>query len=140
MEKLLETGTILGGEQSGHIIFRNLNTTGDGLLSALQLLRVMTEQKKPLSVLASQMKRYPQVLVNTGVKNKEKVLNHAELAEKISEVEAILGDDGRILVRPSGTEPLIRVMVEGSDLEELQKLADAVVDVISKVDSKLRVR
>ena len=134
MEKLLETGTILGGEQSGHIIFRNLNTTGDGLLSALQLLRVMTEQKKSLSALASQMKRYPQVLVNTGVKNKETVLNHADLAEKISEVEAILGDDGRILVRPSGTEPLIRVMVEGSDLDELQKLAEGVIDVITKVD------
>ncbi|ADY54851.1 phosphoglucosamine mutase [Syntrophobotulus glycolicus DSM 8271] len=136
MEKLLETGTVLGGEQSGHIIFRNLNTTGDGILSALQLLRVMNEQQKSLSVLATQMKRYPQVLVNTKVHNKEKVLNHAGLAGKISEIESILGDDGRILVRPSGTEPLIRVMMEGSDSEKLEKLAGEVIDVISKIDCK----
>lgn len=132
MEELLRTGAKLGGEQSGHIIFLEHNTTGDGLLTAIQLLAVVKEQGKPLSALASQMKRLPQVLINTRVQDKEKSMNHPEVLKRVEEVEKILGDSGRILVRASGTEPLVRVMVEGPDQEQLKLLAQSVVEVINR--------
>ena len=131
MEELIRTGAKLGGEQSGHIIFLNHNTTGDGLLTAIQLLSVLKESNQPLSVLASQMRRLPQVLLNTRVGNKDKVINDQNVLDKINEVKLALGESGRILVRPSGTEPLIRVMVEGPDLDMLKKLAQSVIDVIN---------
>lgn len=134
MEKLLETGTALGGEQSGHIIFLEHNTTGDGLLSALMLLSVLKEKNAKLSELAAQMKRFPQVLVNSRVSDKEKIMNSHLVHSKIEEVQKYLGDDGRILVRPSGTESLIRVMLEGPDQHELQKLAEEVLEVIKGED------
>ncbi|MEA4900697.1 phosphoglucosamine mutase [Desulfitobacterium sp.] len=133
MEELLRSGAKLGGEQSGHIIFLDHNTTGDGLLTAIQLLTVIKEQGKPLGTLASQMQRLPQVLINTRVEDKEKSMNHPVLLEKVEEVRAALGDNGRILVRPSGTEPLVRVMVEGPDQEHLKVLAQSVVEVIQKL-------
>ncbi|RNC29174.1 MAG: Phosphoglucosamine mutase [Candidatus Dichloromethanomonas elyunquensis] len=133
MEKLLETGAVLGGEQSGHIIFLEHNTTGDGLLSGLQLLAVLKEKKTKLSALAAQMHRFPQVLINTRVTNKDKVLNDPKVNSKIQGIQQLLGEDGRILVRPSGTEPLIRVMVEGPDQEELTRLAQEVVEVVNAV-------
>lgn len=132
MEELLRTGAKLGGEQSGHIIFLEHNTTGDGLLTAIQLLAVVKEQGKPLSALASQMKRLPQVLINTRVQDKEKSMNHPEVLKRVEEVEKILGESGRILVRASGTEPLVRVMVEGPDQEQLKLLAQSVVEVINR--------
>ncbi|WP_425805191.1 phosphoglucosamine mutase [Desulfitobacterium sp. Sab5] len=132
MEELLRTGAKLGGEQSGHIIFLEHNTTGDGLLTALQLLSVMKEQGKSLSALAAQMQRLPQVLINARVQNKEKSMNHPEVLKKVEEVKKILGDSGRILVRPSGTEPLVRVMVEGQDQNQLKVLAQSVIDVINQ--------
>lgn len=132
MEELLRTGAKLGGEQSGHIIFLDHNTTGDGLLTALQLLSVMKEQGKSLSALAAQMQRLPQVLINARVQNKEKSMNHPEVLKKVEEVKKILGDSGRILVRPSGTEPLVRVMVEGQDQNQLKVLAQSVIDVINQ--------
>lgn len=135
MEKLLETGTVLGGEQSGHIIFLEHNTTGDGLLSALQLLSVLKEKNAKLSELAAQMQRFPQVLLNARVKNREQIMKSNQLDDKIKEVQEYLGEDGRILVRPSGTEPLIRVMLEGTNQAELQKLAEEVIGVIRQVDS-----
>lgn len=134
MEKLLETGSVLGGEQSGHIIFLEHNTTGDGLLSALQLLSVLKEKRVPLSQLAGQMRRFPQVLVNTRVSDKEKILDNEILNFKIEEVQRCLGEDARILVRPSGTESLIRVMLEGPNLEELQKYADELIELVKAVD------
>ncbi len=137
MEKLLETGTVLGGEQSGHIIFLGRNTTGDGLLTGLQLLSTLQEKKAKLSELASQMKRFPQVLINSRVEDKELIMNSNSVNSKIAEVTKYLGEDGRILVRPSGTEPLIRVMLEGPDEAELQKLAKEVVQVIKTVDEKI---
>ncbi len=135
MEKLLETGTILGGEQSGHIIFLDYNTTGDGLLSALQLLSILQEKGTKLSELAAQMERFPQVLVNAKVNDKEIILTNEVIKAKIEEAQKQLGDDGRVLVRPSGTESLIRVMLEGPEQEELQKLANDIIEVIRTIDS-----
>ena len=136
MEKLLETGTVLGGEQSGHIIFLEHNTTGDGLLSALQLLSILKEKDAKLSELAAQMERFPQVLINTKVRDKESILSNEELKAKIEEVRKLLGENGRILVRPSGTESLIRVMLEGPDQQELQELAADVVSVVQAIDKR----
>ncbi len=131
LEKMLETGTVLGGEQSGHIIFSRHNSTGDGILTALNLLSVCVESGKKLSELASQMETYPQVLINVGVKEKEwekcKVIRR-----KIAEAEENLGGDGRILVRPSGTEPLIRVMAEGKDKSQLEKITGEIGKIIEQ--------
>lgn len=135
MEKLLETGSVLGGEQSGHIIFLEHHTTGDGLLSGLKLLSILKEKREKLSELASQMQRFPQVLINYQVNDKEKIMKSEIIGLKVQEVKDHLGEDGRILVRPSGTEPLIRVMLEGPEQEELQKLAEDVLEVVRKVDS-----
>jgi len=139
MEKLLQTGSVLGGEQSGHIIFLEHNTTGDGLLSGLQLLAILKDKDEKLSDLAEQMQRFPQVLINSRVNDKDKIMNHENVNSKIQEVQAHLGEDGRILVRPSGTEPLIRVMLEGPDQQELQKLAEDVLEVVKAVDEGIRV-
>jgi phosphoglucosamine mutase len=136
MEELLNTGAKLGGEQSGHIILLDHNTTGDGLLTALQLLTVVKEQNQTLSVLAAQMKRLPQVLINTKVTDKDKIMADSEVLDKVAEVKGILGDSGRILVRPSGTEPLLRVMVEGPDEVQLRELAQMVIDAIKCCDNK----
>ncbi|KLU63978.1 phosphoglucosamine mutase [Desulfosporosinus acididurans] len=135
MEELLRTGARLGGEQSGHIIFLDQNTTGDGLLTALHLLSVVKERQVPLSQLAKQMQRLPQVLLNTRVSNKERLMSDERVLAKVKEVEELLGGRGRVLVRPSGTEPLIRVMVEGPDQEKLTQLAQSVIDMIIKCDA-----
>ncbi|HHY27256.1 MAG TPA: phosphoglucosamine mutase [Desulfitobacterium dehalogenans] len=132
MEELLKTGAKLGGEQSGHIIFLDYNTTGDGLLTALQLLAVLKEQGKPISKLAAQMQRLPQVLINVQVKDKKKAMENPYVFQKVEEVKRFLGDRGRVLVRPSGTESLVRVMVEGQDHEQLMGLAQSVVDIIKR--------
>ena len=129
LERMKEIGANLGGEQSGHIIFLDENTTGDGLLSALHLLQVMVETGKTLSELAAVMEVLPQALVNARVANhkKESYLEYPEIAAAIAEVEAKFAGEGRVLIRPSGTEPLVRVMIEGKDQavirEEARKLA-----------------
>jgi phosphoglucosamine mutase len=130
MEELLRTGAKLGGEQSGHIIFLDHNTTGDGLLTALHLLSVIKERQIPLSQLASQMRRLPQVLLNATVQHKERLMQDERVLGKVKQAELALGDQGRVLVRPSGTEPLIRVMVEGPDQHKLKELAQGVIDII----------
>ncbi|AFM39699.1 phosphoglucosamine mutase [Desulfosporosinus acidiphilus SJ4] len=135
MEELLRTGAKLGGEQSGHIIFLDQNTTGDGLLTALHLLSVVKEREIPLSQLALQMQRLPQVLLNARVTNKERLMSDDRILAKVREAEEVLGGRGRVLVRPSGTEPLIRVMVEGPDQEKLTELAQGVIDFIIKCDA-----
>jgi len=127
MEELLRTGAKFGGEQSGHIIFLDYQTTGDGLLTAVQLLQRVKESGMTLSQLAAQMQRLPQVLVNARVKDKELAMRAPEVQACIEQVKASLGDRGRVLVRPSGTEPVVRVMVEGPDEEELQKYAATIV-------------
>ena len=115
LENMLENGYNLGGEQSGHVIFLDDNTTGDGLLSALHLLQVMVETKKKLSELAQIMEVLPQALVNAKVPNhkKESYMEYSEIAEAIGELEKKFAGEGRVLIRPSGTEPLVRVMIEG---------------------------
>lgn len=130
MEEMRKGGYNLGGEQSGHIIFLNYITTGDGMLSALQLVNVMKETGKTLSELADEMTIYPQVLKNVKVTNKEEALQNEEILREIEEVERELGSDGRVLVRPSGTEPLVRVMVEASTKEDCEKYVDRIVKVV----------
>lgn len=132
MEKMRKIGSSMGGEDSGHIIFANNHTTGDGILSALQLLNAMAFSGKPLSKLAGTMKIYPQVLVNVKVKNKPEILTIPEIKQAMDTAETALGDNGRILVRYSGTEPLCRVMVEGKDREEIEKHAKNIADIIEK--------
>ncbi len=136
-EKMQATGSILGGEQSGHIIFLNHNTTGDGLITALQLLKVMLDEGKPLSELAAQMEVYPQVLVNARVKNKNKVMDFVGFRERLAMLENDLGKEGRILVRPSGTEPLIRVMVEGCNSPKIRTIAEDLALYAADLDQKL---
>ncbi|WP_099156740.1 phosphoglucosamine mutase [Virgibacillus ndiopensis] len=130
MEEMRNGGYNLGGEQSGHIIFLDYNTTGDGMLSALQLVNVMKETGKPLSELAGEMEIYPQVLKNVRVTDKQKALSSPEIQAAIAEVEKEMAGQGRVLVRPSGTEPLVRVMVEAETKEDCERYVDQVVKVI----------
>ena len=135
LENMMANGYNLGGEQSGHVIFLDDNTTGDGLLSALHLLQVMVETGKPLSELASIMKVLPQSLVNAKVPNDKKhnYMDYPRIAEAIAELEAKFADQGRVLIRPSGTEPLVRVMIEGSDQAMIQAEAEALAALIIEV-------
>ena len=136
LERMKEIGASLGGEQSGHIIFLDENTTGDGLLSALHLLQVMVDTGKPLSELAKVMEVLPQALVNAKVANhkKEKYMEYPEIAAAIGKLEEKFAGEGRVLIRPSGTEPLVRVMIEGKDQqviqEEARKLANLIQDIM----------
>lgn len=136
LERMREIGANLGGEQSGHIIFLDENTTGDGLLSALHLLEVLVESKKPLSELKGIMEVLPQALVNAKVPNhkKETFMEYPEIAKAIERLEKEFAGKGRVLIRPSGTEPLVRVMIEGKDQrvieEEAKKLAELIQDVV----------
>src|SRR5699024_4509253 len=133
MEEMRRGGYNLGGEQSGHIIFLDYNTTGDGMLSAIQLLNVLKETGKPLSELANEMIIFPQVLKNVRVIDKQKALINPTILETIQEVETEMGEEGRVLVRPSGTEPLVRVMVEAPTEEACEKYANRVVTVIEEL-------
>ena len=130
VEAMREGGYVLGGEQSGHIVFLNLNTTGDGLLSAVQLLAVMKETGKSLSELAAQVTIFPQKLVNIRVRDKHTVMDEPAVKAVIEAVDAEMNGDGRILVRPSGTEPLLRVMAEASTDEKVSRYVDTIADVI----------
>lgn len=134
LEEMIKSGAKLGGEQSGHIIFLDYNTTGDGILTALQMLQVLKQSGQKLSELAGQMTRLPQVLVNTKVKDKELVMAAPLLTEAIAQGEAKLGDRGRILVRPSGTEALVRVMAEGPDAQQLHEIVDDIVKVVVDIE------
>ncbi|AXN39177.1 phosphoglucosamine mutase [Peribacillus butanolivorans] len=130
VEEMRKGGYNLGGEQSGHIIFLDYNTTGDGLLTGLQLVNIMSETQKPLSELASEMKKYPQTLINVKVTDKHAVTDNEKVHEVIKEVEAEMEGNGRILVRPSGTEPLVRVMAEAPTVEECNRYVDRIVSVV----------
>jgi len=125
LEEMLKSGYCLGGEQSGHIIFLDCNTTGDGMITALQLLSVMVKKGRALSDLASVMTELPQVLYNAKVNNdkKEAYITDIVIQEEIKKIEDKLSGSGRVIIRPSGTEPLVRVMLEGKDQEELEILA-----------------
>ena len=130
LEKMLADGYSIGGEQSGHVIFLDYNSTGDGLLTAVQTLSIMKEKGKSLSELAGLMTKYPQLLVNVRVLTKAGWETNKNIQDAIREAEEELGSNGRILVRPSGTEPLIRVMAEGPDQEQLDELCNRIGDVI----------
>jgi phosphoglucosamine mutase len=132
LEEMKRVGANLGGEQSGHIILLDYNTTGDGLATAVLLARIVKEAAKPLSALAGQMKHMPQLLVNVRARNKDRLSQDQEVGEAIAEMEEYLKDRGRILVRPSGTEPLIRVMAEGPDEEELKRVVGKLTRVIEE--------
>ena len=135
VERMRAGGFNLGGEQSGHIIFLDHNTTGDGILSALRLLEVMLLQGKPLSELAAIMERYPQHLINVRVKERKPLEAIPEIARTVKLVEEKLGGHGRVLIRPSGTEPVIRVMVEGRDRDLVVGLAQETAAVIERAMS-----
>ena len=129
-ESMTRNGHRIGGEQSGHIIFTKYAATGDGILTSLKLMEVMLAKEKPMSELAAPVTVYPQVLRNVRVKSKPEAQNDPDVRAAVEAVAAELGDTGRILVRESGTEPLIRVMVEAGTHEQCEKYVDAVIDVI----------
>ncbi|MBY4797288.1 phosphoglucosamine mutase [Collinsella sp. AGMB00827] len=132
LERMIEDGAVLGGEQSGHVIFLEHNTTGDGLVTACQLLAVMKRTGRSLKDLASIMVRFPQVLVNVRSERKSELDECKPVWEVVQRTERMLGDRGRILVRTSGTEPLIRVMAEAETHETAQAAVDAIVAVIER--------
>ncbi len=126
MEKLKEQNWLLGGENSGHVICLDRVTTGDAIVAALQVLAVMKESGETLAGLRNSMQLYPQVLVNVPVKEKVSIDDNADIQAAVKEAETSLGDQGRILLRPSGTEPLIRVMVEGKSANDVERICQAV--------------
>ena len=129
-ECMSEHGYRIGGEQSGHIIFSKYATTGDGIITALKIMQAMIGRKKTLSQLAAPLSIYPQVLKNVRVTDKTEAQNDAAVKEAVSKVTEELGGNGRILVRESGTEPVVRVMVEAGSTEECEMYVDRVIDVI----------
>jgi phosphoglucosamine mutase len=131
-EYMVQNGCRLGGEQSGHIIISKYATTGDGILTSLKLMEVMMAKKKKLGELCKELQIYPQVLKNVRVVDKPAAQNDPEVQAAVSAVTAQLGSSGRILVRQSGTEPKIRVMVEAQSLDQCEALVDSVVDVLQQ--------
>ena len=134
LESMLKTGSRIGGEQSGHIIFLNHTTTGDGILSSLQLLQaVLLSGRKP-SELSDEIEIFPQVLRNARVKNENKsiFMDDSEIKDAVAKVEKEIEGSGRLLIRPSGTEPLVRVMLEGQDVAHITQLAEGLADILTK--------
>jgi phosphoglucosamine mutase len=136
LEKMISSGAVLGGEASGHMIFLNHHTTGDGILAAIRLIEVMKTASKPLSELCKIMTVFPQVLINIHVQRKPDLNTEPVIQDAIKSTEASLGNSGRVLVRYSGTRPLCRIMVEGPTVDETKKycqqLSDIVKDVLGK--------
>jgi phosphoglucosamine mutase len=132
LEKMLEKDYIIGGEQSGHIIFLEHSTTGDGQLSAAKILEIIVNSGKKLSELSSVMEKFPQVMINIQISAKDREVwkNDFIITGLIEKYEETLGDSGRILVRESGTEPLIRVMIEGKDFKQINQMAMKIADTI----------
>lgn len=133
-ENMVTNGYVLGGEQSGHIIFSKYATTGDGILTSLKIMETIIESKKTIDELLLPIKIYPQVLKNVSVTDKQKVLNDMNVKNKINEIENKLGNDGRVLVRPSGTEMIIRVMVEAKTEEECENYVNQIAEEINKIN------
>jgi len=130
VEKMLKSGYNFGGEQSGHIVFLDHNTTGDGPLTALQVMYLMKKRNAPLSILSQEITLYPQILTNVKVKHRQDIGDIPEIMGAIRNAERRLAGKGRVFVRPSGTEPKIRVMLEGEDLQLIKKLAQDIAEVI----------
>jgi phosphoglucosamine mutase len=130
MEELKKRDWDLGGENSGHVVIRDMTSTGDGLISALKVLEVMFETGSSLAELRQGMTKCPQVLINVRIEDKSAVMNNAKVLQAVTEAEDRMGERGRVLLRPSGTEPLIRVMVEGVDADEIQREAELLVSLV----------
>jgi len=125
LSEMIKSGAIIGGEQSGHIIFLEESSTGDGLITALMLLTVMNDEGKPLSELRKGIVHFPQILTNVRVKDKN-IVDKEEFKDFVASESKLLGGKGRIFVRPSGTEPLIRIMVEGEDENEIKNISSKI--------------
>ena len=139
-ENMRQNGHIIGGEQSGHIIFGRYATTGDGLLTAIKVMECITESKQPLSVLASGMTMYPQKLKNVVVTDKDETLNCEEVKAAVRKVEADLGDEGRVVLRKSGTEPLLRVMVEATSDALCEEKVDEIIAAMQAAGKLIKVK
>lgn len=139
-ENMRQNGHLIGGEQSGHIIFGRLANTGDGILTAIKVMETITETKQPLSVLASGMTMYPQKLKNVVVTDKDETLNCAEVKAAVAKVEADLGDEGRVVLRKSGTEPLLRVMVEAGTQELCEQKVDEIIAAMQAAGKLIKVK
>ncbi len=133
MKEMLASGGVIGGEDSGHMIFLEHHTTGDGILTALKLIEAMKAEDKPLSELGKIMSVFPQILMNVEVRTKPEIETVPEVMDAIRSVEASLGERGRVLVRYSGTQPLCRVMVEGPTQEETRGYCQEIVEVVERV-------
>lgn len=133
LEKMMETSSLLGGEQSGHIIFSRYATTGDGLLTSIKVAEVMRRNGLSLSELAREMEKQPQILVNVRINNKEQVLSHELVVDALARAEERLGEWGKLVVRPSGTEPLVRIMAQGPNQEILEEVIDEIKQAVEKV-------
>jgi phosphoglucosamine mutase len=132
VEEMRRSGYLLGGEQSGHVIFRKYTTTGDGIITALQVLAMMKRTGLKVSELAGQMRRMPQVLLNVRVERKKPLEEIHRVEEHVKRVEEEIGDTGRVLVRYSGTEPLLRIMIEGPDSDLIQRRAEEIAETVRK--------
>ncbi len=134
LESMLETGCVIGGEQSGHIIFKEHTTTGDGILSSLQFMEAVTCSGRKPSEMADEIEIFPQVLVNARINNdyKKTYMKDPEIADEIRRIEEKMAGNGRVLIRPSGTEPLVRVMIEGDDEKQLEELARGLAHMIEE--------
>ncbi len=139
-ENMRANGHILGGEQSGHIIFGRLANSGDGILTAIKIMEAMCESKQPLSVLAAPVVMYPQLLKNVVVDDKDETLNCAEVKAAVADVEAKLGSEGRVLLRKSGTEPVLRVMVEALTVDKCEENVDYIIDAMAKCGRLVKVK
>ncbi len=131
-ENMMANNHSLGGENSGHIIFSKFAKTGDGILTSIKIMEVMLESKLPVSELSKDMKTYPQLLKNVRVKNKQAAREDFSVIEGIKKAEAFLGNDGRVLLRESGTEPVIRVMAEADTMDKCEKVVDELIEVLAK--------
>jgi phosphoglucosamine mutase len=130
MERLKQDGGVIGGEPSGHIICRDRTSTGDGIIAALQVLAALSETGRSIDELASEVEMYPQVLINVRLDERREVIDLPEVQDAVISAERELGDTGRVLLRPSGTEPLIRVMVEGNDRVLVESAANRLADAV----------
>jgi len=139
-ENMRENGHLIGGEQSGHIIFGRLSTTGDGIMTAIKVMEVITETKTPLSELAAPMSIFPQVLKNVEVKDKEELIRRRDIMQAVEKADLEMGENGRTLVRTSGTEPLIRVMVEASTLQTCEEKVNDIIAAIEKTGKMVKIR
>ncbi len=132
LEKMMETGALLGGEQSGHIIFMQHATTGDGLLTSMKIGEAMGRSRLKLSELSREMEKQPQLLVNVRLEDKERIINHPRVVEVLHQAEQRLGEWGKLVVRPSGTEPLVRIMAQGPDQNLLQEVIGDIQQVLQE--------